>query len=174
MEVTDLLQIDANTRGLVEASKNAGYPAGKLLKELREEKGITQSQMAARLGVSQSVVSRKEKEPDTEFIEEYLYSLDISLRDFDFLKSALGILDLRSLKALKRLSGDEVKERIIKVTQDKQYQVENAKKKTRQELEEILNKLDLLGLDNILAYARRYLFYEENNECFIEEEKKPS
>lgn len=172
MEINELLNLDQETQSEIEWSSRVidgyRYPEGKLLKELREDKGITQAKMSELLQKSQSVISRKEKEPDRDFIDEYLYALGIRLADFELIGTVLTALDLTSLKSLKRYSIGEVV-KLLTGQRKKGEHEEAEKKRLRSEIDTNLEKMDLLGLFNVLSYTKMYLVYEEHNEVSIEE-----
>ena len=138
---------------------------GKFIQSKRKEKGLTQKELAEKLGVTDKAVSKWERGlgcPDVSILEILANELDTSI--------------------LEILKGRTIENEIIKVTEANDY-VKETIKFTKNKTKEIINKiivfltilisilLLILNIENIISLNKKYE-YDFNNETVIEMKKQ--
>ena len=138
---------------------------GKFIQSKRKEKGLTQKELAEKLGVTDKAVSKWERGlgcPDVSILEILANELDTSI--------------------LEILKGRTIENEIIKVTEANDY-VKETIKFTKNKTKEIINKiivfltilisilLLILNIENIISVNKKYE-YDFNNETVIEMKKQ--
>lgn len=133
---------------------------GQFLKALREEKGISQKEIAERMGMAASSVSALERRNNIELkrIRQYLDCIQVDYGHAKTLYSALLNLNI-SLDELLNIEDPEKK------VSDKTTDAENI----RDEIIKWANQADIIGLSMVLKYIHMYQAYDESNEVSIEE-----
>ena len=138
---------------------------GKFIQSKRKEKGLTQKELAEKLGVTDKAVSKWERGlgcPDVSILEILAKELDTSI--------------------LEILKGRIIEDEIIKVTEANDY-VKETINFTKNKTKEIINKiivfltisisilLLILNIENIISLNKKYE-YDFNNETVIEMKKQ--
>lgn len=138
---------------------------GKFIQSKRKEKGLTQKELAEKLGVTDKAVSKWERGlgcPDVSILEILAQKLDTSI--------------------LEILKGRIIEDEIIKVTEANDY-VKETINYTKNKTKEIINKiivfltisisilLLILNIENIISLNKKYE-YDFNNETVIEMKKQ--
>lgn len=138
---------------------------GKFIQSKRKEKGLTQKELAEKLGVTDKAVSKWERGlgcPDVSILEILAKELDTSI--------------------LEILKGRIIEDEIIKVTEANDY-VKETINYTKNKTKEIINKiivfltisisilLLILNIENIISLNKKYE-YDFNNETVIEMKKQ--
>lgn len=138
---------------------------GKFIQLKRKEKGLTQKELAEKLGVTDKAVSKWERGlgcPDVSILEILAKELDTSI--------------------LEILKGRIIEDEIIKVTEANDY-VKETINFTKNKTKEIINKiivfltisisilLLILNIENIISLNKKYE-YDFNNETVIEMKKQ--
>ena len=138
---------------------------GKFIQSKRKEKGLTQKELAEKLGVTDKAVSKWERGlgcPDVSILEILAKELDTSI--------------------LEILKGRIIEDEIIKVTEANDY-VKETINFTKNKTKEIINKiivfltisisilLLILNIKNIISLNKKYE-YDFNNETVIEMKKQ--
>lgn len=138
---------------------------GKFIQSKRKEKGLTQKELAEKLGVTDKAVSKWERGlgcPDVSILEILAKELDTSI--------------------LEILKGRIIEDEIIKVTEANDY-VKETIIFTKNKTKEIINKiivfltisisilLLILNIENIISLNKKYE-YDFNNETVIEMKKQ--
>ena len=138
---------------------------GKFIQSKRKEKGLTQKELAEKLGVTDKAVSKWERGlgcPDVSILEILAKELDTSI--------------------LEILKGRIIEDEIIKVTETNDY-VKETINFTKNKTKEIINKiivfltisisilLLILNIENIISLNKKYE-YDFNNETVIEMKKQ--
>ena len=138
---------------------------GKFIQSKRKEKGLTQKELAEKLGVTDKAVSKWERGlgcPDVSILEILAQELDTSI--------------------LEILKGRIIENEIIKVTEANDY-VKETINFTKNKTKEIINKiivfltisisilLLILNIENIISLNKTYE-YDFNNETVIEMQKQ--
>ena len=138
---------------------------GKFIQSKRKEKGLTQKELAEKLGVTDKAVSKWERGlgcPDVSILEILAKELDTSI--------------------LEILKGRIIEDKIIKVTEANDY-VKETINFTKNKTKEIINKiivfltisisilLLILNIENIISLNKKYE-YDFNNETVIEMKKQ--
>lgn len=131
-------------------SGQAEYCQGKLLKEIREELGITQKEMSERLNLSQSTLSVHEKRTvvNADILDRYLNELGFNYLAFRTLLLVLPVLDTDFSGLVHN------QEKYLKIFKEKS--AEGLSQDRKQKLNSIIEKMENMP-DSTLKEVERYI-----------------